>query len=152
MKVAIIGAGSLGQSIAKGLVKTDALTSLYLTKRNIDSIKDFDAYKNVTLTSDNALAVKNSDVLIFAVQPRHFEGILKDLKPLLSENHVIISVITGFAISRIEGIVGKEHFIIRSMPNTAASVGQSMTCISANQKGKDKMRILIRLLHHLKSY
>ncbi|MFV9552224.1 pyrroline-5-carboxylate reductase [Algibacter sp. PT7-4] len=141
MRVAIIGAGSLGQSIANGLVSTNTLTSLYLTKRHIESIKGFEAYKNVKLTSDNALAVKNADVLIFAVQPRHFEAVLKVVKPLLHENHVIISVITGFAISRIEAIVGEDNFIIRSMPNTAASVGQSMTCISANQKGKEKVSV-----------
>ena len=39
MKVAIIGAGSLGQSIAKGLLKNKVVTSLYLTKRNIESLK-----------------------------------------------------------------------------------------------------------------
>ena len=141
MKVAIIGAGSLGQSIAKGLVTKDALTSLYLTKRHIDSIKEFNVYDKVTLTSDNALAVKKADILIFAIQPRHFEAILKTIKPLLNKNHLIISVITGFAISRIEDIVGKDKYIIRSMPNTAASVGQSMTCISANEKGKEKVSI-----------
>ncbi|KAA5826363.1 pyrroline-5-carboxylate reductase [Algibacter amylolyticus] len=141
MKVAIIGAGSLGQSIAKGLVTTNALTTLYLTKRNISSIKGFEEFDKVELTSDNALAVKNADILIFAVQPRHFEAILKDLKPLLNKNHVIISVITGFAISRIEDIVGKDRFVVRAMPNTAASVGQSMTCISVNDMAKAKVEL-----------
>ncbi|GAA4234481.1 pyrroline-5-carboxylate reductase [Postechiella marina] len=138
MKVAIIGAGSLGQSIAKGLLSSDALKTLYLTKRNLDSIKGFDADKRVTLTSDNTLAVQNANVIIFAIQPRHFEGILKLVKPNLKPNHVLISVITGFAISRIEDIVGKNSYVIRSMPNTAASVGQSMTCISTNEKGKEQ--------------
>ena len=32
MKVAIIGAGSLGQSIAKGLLKNKVVSSLYLQK------------------------------------------------------------------------------------------------------------------------
>ena len=41
MKVAIIGAGSLGQSIGKGLLKNNVVSSLYLTKRNTNSIKDF---------------------------------------------------------------------------------------------------------------
>jgi malate/lactate dehydrogenase len=39
MKIAIIGAGNLGLSIAKGLVYNNTYTSLYLTKRNLDSIK-----------------------------------------------------------------------------------------------------------------
>ena len=65
-RIAIIGAGNLGKSIAKGLITTNAITTLYLTRRNVDSIKDFEGYKNIVLTSDNAEAVKNSDILIFA--------------------------------------------------------------------------------------
>ena len=35
MKIAIIGTGNLGSSIAKGLITTNAITTLYLTKRNV---------------------------------------------------------------------------------------------------------------------
>lgn len=141
MKIAIIGAGSLGQSIANGLLTSSALTSLYLTKRNIGSIKGFNTHEKVVLTSDNALAIKNSDIIIFAVQPRHLEAILRDDTLPFNENQVYISVITGFAISKIENILGKNRFIIRSMPNTAASVGQSMTCMSTNEQGKEKIEL-----------
>ena len=80
MKIAIIGTGNLGKSIAKGLITNNAITTLYLTKRNLDDIKEFEGYKNVTLTTDNIEAVKQSDILIFAVQPAHFENILNDIK------------------------------------------------------------------------
>ncbi len=149
MKVAIIGAGSLGQSIAKGLLKNKVVSSLYLTKRNTNSIKGFGDYNEVILTSDNADAINNSDILIFAVQPRHLENILTSVKPLLNKNHVLISVITGFSIAKIEAIVGADANIIRSMPNTAASVGQSMTCISANKKGKEKVDVAKTIFNSL---
>ena len=96
----------------------------------MDSISEFEGYKNVTLTSDNAMAVKQSDILIFAVQPFRFVSILNEISPFLTENHVLISTVTGFGISKIESIVGKDQFIVRAMPNTAISVGQSMTCIT----------------------
>ena len=149
MKAAIIGAGSLGQSIAKGLLKNKVASSLYLTKRNTNSIASFNTYNEVVLTADNEEAVKNSDILIFAVQPRHLDKILKDLKPLLKENHVIITVITGFSIEKIEAIIGADKFIIRSMPNTAAAVGQSMTCLSPNTKGKEKVELAKTIFNSL---
>ncbi|QXP62426.1 pyrroline-5-carboxylate reductase [Polaribacter sp. HaHaR_3_91] len=149
MKAAIIGAGSLGQSIAKGLLKNKVVSSLYLTKRNTSSIASFNTYNEVVLTSDNEEAVKNSDILIFAVQPRHLDKILKDLKSLLTENHVIITVITGFSIEKIEAIIGVDKFIIRSMPNTAAAVGQSMTCLSPNTKGKEKVELAKTIFNSL---
>ena len=149
MKVAIIGAGSLGQSIAKGLLINNVVNSLYLTKRNTDSLSKFNEYKEVVLTSDNTEAVKNADILIFAVQPRHFNRILESIQPLLNDNHVLISVITGYSIAKIETIVGANTYIIRSMPNTAASVGQSMTCLSSNTKGKEKIELAKTIFNSL---
>jgi pyrroline-5-carboxylate reductase len=139
MKIAIIGAGNLGLSIANGILNSNGATTMYLTKRDTKSILDFEKHNKVTVTTDNRLAIQNSDILIFAVQPVHFAGILESVKDLLNENHVIISTITGFGIDKIEGVIGKDNYIIRSMPNTAISVGKSMTCICSNEKGKKRI-------------
>ncbi len=149
MKIAIIGTGNLGKSIAKGLITNNAITSLYLTKRNLEGIQEFDGYKNVHLTTDNTEAVKQSDILIFAVQPAHFEGILKDIKDDLTEKHVLISTITGFLIPKIEEIVGADKFIIRAMPNTAIAVGKSMTCLCSNEQGKKRIKIAEAIFNRL---
>lgn len=149
MKIAIIGTGNLGKSIAKGLITNNAITSLYLTKRNLEGIEDLEGYKNVFLTTNNEEAVKNSDILIFAVQPAHFEDILKDIKPLLTENHTIISTITGFLIPKIEKEIGEDKFIIRAMPNTAIAVGKSMTCICSNTKGKKRIQLAEAIFNRL---
>ncbi len=139
MKIAIIGAGNLGLAIAKGILHSNGATTMYLTKRNIAQIKEFEKYGNVTVTSDNRAAVQHSDILIFAVQPGHFADILAETKDLLTENHVVISTITGFGIQKIEEIIGQDQYIVRSMPNTAISVGKSMTCICSNQLGKKRI-------------
>lgn len=139
MKIAILGTGNLGLSIANGILKSNGATSMYLTKRDTTSIADFEKFDKVTVTNDNRLAVQNSDILIFAVQPVHFATILESVKDLLTDNHVIISTITGFGIEKIEVIIGKDNYIVRSMPNTAISVGKSMTCICSNEKGKKRI-------------
>ncbi len=139
MKIAIIGAGNLGLSIAKGILNSNGATSMYLTKRNTASIADYEKYGNVTVTEDNREAVAKSDILIFVVQPGHFAAILESIKDLLTDNHVLISTITGFEIYKIEAVIGKDNYIIRSMPNTAISVGKSMTCMCSNDKGKKRI-------------
>ncbi|NNJ88476.1 MAG: pyrroline-5-carboxylate reductase [Eudoraea sp.] len=139
MKIAIIGAGNLGISIAEGVLHSNGATTMHLTKRHPDTIKNYEKYGNVTVSSDNSLAVKQSDILIFSVQPGHFEQILNEIKEHLTEKHVIISTITGFSIDKIESIIGKDTFIIRSMPNTAISVGKSMTCLCSNEMGAKRI-------------
>ena len=98
MKIAIIGTGNLGLSIAKGLVINNTYTTLYLSERNIDVLSSWKEYKNVFITQDNKEAVQNSDIIIFAVQPNQFDLILKEVKSLLTDKHVLISTITGYTI------------------------------------------------------
>ena len=149
MKIAIIGAGNLGKSIAKGLIVNNAFTTLYLTKRNTEAIKSYEEYSKVTVTSDNQEAVKNSDILIFAVQPQQLERILEEIKDLLTDKHVLISTITGFKIDKIESIIGQDQFIIRAMPNTAIAVGKSMTCMCSNEKGEKRIAIAEAIFNRL---
>ncbi|MGI9547258.1 MAG: pyrroline-5-carboxylate reductase [Flavobacteriaceae bacterium] len=149
MKIAIIGAGNLGISIAKGVLHSNGATTMHLTKRNPDSIRHFENYGNVTISSDNSQAVKQSDVLIFAVQPGHFADILEEVKDLLTDKHVIISTITGFSIQKMEAILGSDKYIIRSMPNTAISVGKSMTCICCNEQGKKRIDLATAIFNRM---
>jgi len=102
MKIAIIGTGNLGLSIAKGLVINNTYTTLYLTKRNLDTLSNWKEYKNVTLTKDNSKALSNADIVIFAVQPSQFGAILNEIKPILNDKHVLISTITGYTFGRME--------------------------------------------------
>ena len=149
MKIAIIGTGNLGKSIAKGLITNNAITTLYLTKRNTENISEFDGYKNVTITTNNLQAVQNSDILIFAVQPSHLEGVFEAIKPLITDKHVLISTVTGFSIAKIEAILGAEQFIIRAMPNTAIAVGKSMTCMCSNTLGAKRIKIAEAIFNRL---
>ena len=149
MKIAILGAGNLGLSIAKGLIVNNAFTTLYLTKRKPEDIKNYENYPKVTVTEDNKEAVRQSDILIFAVQPTQLEGILEEIKDLLTEKHVIISTVTGFKTDRIGSIVGEEQFIVRAMPNTAIAVGKSMTCLCSNEKGQKRVAIASAIFNRL---
>ena len=149
MKIAIIGTGNLGLSIAKGLLINNTITTLYLTKRNPNSLKDWNKSNKVSVTTNNLEAVSNSDILIFAVQPSQMENILIKVKDKLTETHVIISTITGFKIERIEAILGNQIPIIRSMPNTAISVGKSMTCLCCNKIGEKSIDIAMAIFNGL---
>ena len=139
MKIAIIGTGNLGSSIAKGLIKNKSFISLYLSDRNTKAVEGFESVEHVFITSDNELAVKNSDIVLFALQPKHIDAVLESVKALITDSHIIMSVAAGVDTARIENILGADKKIIRIMPNTAISIGKSMTCIAANAAGQDNV-------------
>lgn len=149
MKIAIIGTGNLGSSIAKGLINNKSFTSLYLSDKNAVAVTAFSDEDYVTITSDNVLAVKESEIVIFALQPRHIENVLESVSSVITENHVVMSVVAGFEISKIESIIRSDKNIIRVMPNTAISIGKSMTCLAANVKGQSKMDLAKKIFNQL---
>ena len=149
MKIAIIGTGNLGKSIAKGLIKGQNFNSLYLTKRNVSELNDLPKQENIIITINNSEAIQNSDVLIFAVQPKQLEEILFQSKEYINKEQLVISTITGFSIEKIENILGEGFSIIRAMPNTAIAVEKSMTCISANTDDSSKITIAESIFNQL---
>lgn len=151
MKIAIIGTGNLGSAIAKGLITSNAITTLYLSRRNLSAIAHFEGYKNVFLTNQNNEAVLQSDIIILAVQPSHLEDVLKQISPLLTERHVLISTITAFSTLKIEEITGPETIILRAMPNTAISVEKSMTCLCSNAAGEQRIAVAEAIFNRLGS-
>jgi len=149
MKIAIIGTGNLGSAIAKGLVKNNAFTALYLSDKNTHQVDVFKDTKNITITNDNALAVKAADVVLFALQPKHIVGVLESVAGLITDKHIVMSVAAGFEISVIERIIGSDKAVIRIMPNTAISIGESMTCLSGNANGLKRMDVAKTIFNQL---
>jgi len=149
MKIAIIGTGNLGSSIAKGLIKHKTFTSLYLSDKNTAAVNAFSDEDYVTLTSDNALAVAESEIVIFALQPRHIDKVLQSVASNITKDHVVMSVAAGFEVSKIESIIGSDKNIIRVMPNTAISIGKSMTCLAANDKGQSEIELAKKIFNQL---
>lgn len=152
MKIAILGTGNLGYSIAIGILTQDnfKFKNLYLTKRDISSLESWGKLPNVKISTENKKAVRFSDIVIIAVQPAQLQGVLEEIKDLVNpKRHTIISVVTGREIKEIEAVLGSDIAIVRSMPNTAISVGQSMTCLSGNAKGAQNIELAKTIFNSL---
>ena len=83
--------------------------------------------------------VKKSDIIIIAVKPQDFKKLLKRISSEINNTKHIISVMAGVTISRIESLLKRKVAITRAMPNMAALVGKSITCISYDKNVKNKI-------------
>jgi len=55
---------------------------------------------------------------------------LKEIKPSISKDHLLISIAAGYKIEKIDSIIGSDKRIVRAMPNICAKVGSSSTGFS----------------------
>lgn len=114
-KIGLIGFGNMGSAIYDSLIENYSISSIYACDRNQDKLNGIRSDQSV-LDADKL--IDKVDVIILAIKPQSFDELLEciDLKSL--QNKLIISVMAGVSISRLEDKLGTRN-IIRSMPNLA---------------------------------
>ena len=131
--IAILGAGNVGQALARGLASSARVAAgdITLTRRHGDKLAELAAAGFVT-TTDNRAAIAKARQVIIAVQPRQLDELLAEIRGALElKCHTLISVVTGVALRQIQSQVGPDLPVVRAIPNTAIAIGQSMTCLAA---------------------
>jgi pyrroline-5-carboxylate reductase len=104
--------------------------NITLTRRKLEPLTEL-AEAGFQTSIDNANAVQNAGIILLTVLPSQLMDLLDDISSSLSENHLLISIVSGVSITEIQEKVGKDIPIIRAMPNTAAVLCESMTCLSS---------------------
>lgn len=82
---------------------------------------------------DNKEVIKNADIIILAVKPAQMSLVLAEISPLLPSDCLLISVAAGLTLEWFGKRCGSQQALIRTMPNTPASVGLAATPMIANQ-------------------
>lgn len=149
-KIAVIGGGNLGASIAYGLLKSRQYQpeNITVTRRKIELLADL-SKKGLNIHSDNVLAMKEADVIIIAVKPKVVDKILNEGKSVFTKDKIVISVATGVKLAHMQAIIGEEIPIFRAMPNTAISIRESMTCVATSNGSDQHVEDVIEIFDHL---
>lgn len=146
-KISIIGAGNLGQAIAEGITASGLYepSSITLSRRRAEQLEPF-RERGFKTVSDNLEAVAASDILLIAVEPHQLDSLLAEIREKIDpDRHLLISVIAGVETETILEKIGRAVPLVRSAPNTAVSVGKSMTCLCSADGNRDALQAAERI-------
>lgn len=118
--ITFIGGGNMAQALIGGLLSRGLPATRITVSDPFENIRQLLQEKDVHVTDDNIAAIKNADIVVFAVKPQVLGGVLKPLKGLL-EDKLLISIVPGAEIKTISDLTGSER-VVRVMPNTPALV------------------------------
>ncbi|UOE96026.1 pyrroline-5-carboxylate reductase [Alkalihalobacillus sp. LMS39] len=139
--IAFIGAGSMAESIIAGLLVNDVMKPKQISVIN-KSDKERLAYLSeqygISPTINKATAVKEADILLLAMKPKHVTEAIEEIKAFTKEDQLIISVAAGISTTYISELLGHNAGVIRTMPNTSAKVGESATAMSPGLYATEK--------------
>ena len=110
---------------------------------NLEKLKD--EYK-INVTLDTREVVKNSDIVFMAVKPNIFDDVLTDVKDLIGNEKIVVSIAAGKNIAGIEKIIGNDKKVVRTMPNTPALVNEGMSALCPNKNIEDEELKIVKAI------
>lgn len=149
-KIAVIGCGNLGSSIANGLLSSGLVKAedLILTKRNTDALSNFKE-KGVTVTSDNLEACQTAQIILVALKPYTISATLEKIQSVLSAEKSLVSLATGVSLDELTKVTQNACAIYRAMPNTATNVQSGVTAISTTNGTSEQTKKIQSIFEQL---
>lgn len=141
--ICLVGAGNMGGAMFSGWLESG------IAPQRITVIDPNPPEKiNALISNSGAVLARepivglNPDVLIIAVKPQLMEKVLPDLKTLIGDNTVAVSVAAGTAIAMLTKHLGN-CAVVRAMPNTPALICRGITvcCANANVSSAQRDRV-----------
>lgn len=142
--ITIIGTGNMGSSLIGGLIKhSHPATNIWATDIDPNKLISLKETFGIHTSTDNIVACRAADVVIFAIKPQIFAttasaltSVIQEIKPL------VISIAAGITENQIQKWLGGGTAIVRCMPNTPALYGLGATGLYANSAVTPAQRIL----------
>jgi pyrroline-5-carboxylate reductase len=132
---AILGAGTMGQAVAKGLIERGGVAAdrVRATVRHPERAAALSGLLGIPVGTDNAAAARGADVVVIATKPKDVPTVLGELSASGALDHkpLVVSIAAGVRLTRLVSLVPDGTPVVRAMPNTPCLVGQGMIVVSA---------------------
>lgn len=133
-KFGFIGAGNMGGALLTAAAKNNPDIKISVFDVFSEKAEEFaEKYENVKAT-DLKTTVTESEYVFIGVKPQMAKELFSDIAPLLNDTSpVLISMLAGTSIEKLEMLSEKKVPVIRIMPNTPASIGEGVILYCSNE-------------------
>ncbi|MBQ7572893.1 MAG: pyrroline-5-carboxylate reductase [Clostridia bacterium] len=133
MKFGFIGSGNMATAIVGGIIGSDIagvneIIVSDINEQSLDAI--YNKYKVATTLHNKEVA--ESDILFLCVKPNVVYKVIDEIKDFVTPDTVVVSIVAGQSIEKLEKAFEREIKLVRVMPNTPALVGEGMSALSKN--------------------
>ncbi|WP_295335949.1 pyrroline-5-carboxylate reductase, partial [uncultured Streptococcus sp.] len=148
MKVAFIGLGNMGASLAKAVAKEVASTKLLLVNRSPQKVEEFINQYGGT-ASHLEQVFQEAEVIFLGVKPYQICPLLEEYQGILAQrsNLLLVSMAAGLELEQMANVVKNERVgLIRIMPNTPVAIGQGVISLARTQAVTDQQVARVKQL------
>src|SRR2546423_4631095 len=138
-RVAVLGAGTLGEALIAGLLSGGWRTpaEIVATGRRQGRGDELAERFGIEATLSSRDAVEGAALVVSAVKPQDFEELLSEVAPVLSAEQTVLSVAAAIPTQAIEARLSERVPVVRAMPNAPATVHEGIAGICAGAHADD---------------
>jgi pyrroline-5-carboxylate reductase len=127
LTIGFLGGGKMAAALAKGVVSAGLVKPAHILASDplAAARSAFTNQAGAKATASNVDVVKFARILLLAVKPGCVAELLEEIRPTITPNHLLISIVAGMTIARLESALGQGTRVIRVMPNSPALIGAS---------------------------
>ena len=128
-KLGFIGLGNMGSAIIGGILGSGKAgpEDIFGSDHSPQGRERAEQLYAIRTTGDNREVARSVDILFFAVKPQFLDDVLTEIRDVLPEGQLIVSIVAGRSVSYYQKMLGENVRLVRLMPNTPALVGAGMT-------------------------
>jgi pyrroline-5-carboxylate reductase len=149
MKLGFIGCGNMASAMISGIIKNDICSAedIFASDAYIPALENAKEKLKINVRQNNKEVVSEADILFLSVKPQYYESVIKDIKDIIKENQIIVTIAPGKTLRWLKDTFEKPVKIIRCMPNTPALVGEGITGVCYNELiTKEELDCVCRIL------
>ena len=152
--IGFIGVGNMGYPMLSSATKNFSKEDLIFTTKTEMRMKYVKKQLGVEYVLDKKELVQACKYIVLTVKPQFYEEVLEEIKEVITENHIIITVAPGFSTDNVKYILGEGVKVVRSMPNTPAFVGEGMSgiCFSQNKFEDEELEVVGKFFNSFGKY
>jgi len=138
--IGIIGCGNMGRGILEGVLNNGLAEAdkVFIYDKNLSKTHEIGEELGVCVSETGLELMKEAEVVILAVKPNIYKPVLEEIKGAVRENQIIVTIAAGITLDFVEGILGQDKHIVRTMPNTPALVGEGMTAVVPGKGSREE--------------
>jgi len=144
-----MGGAILQGVVASGVPVEEGIWATNRTAEKAHALAALAGVRSIALAENpqgNADAAAAARIVLVGVKPDMAEALLAEIAPVLRDDAIVVSLAAGVTIARFERVLGEGVRVIRSMPNTPATVGKAVTGLAAGTAAAADDMALVRRL------
>lgn len=139
MRIGFIGAGNMAAALVKGMLRSKIVAPAGVLVSDVtrERLDLFQERHGVRTTLDNHELVRDVDVIVLSVKPQIIDRVLEAIGAEVRPTQLVVSVAAGVPIGAMEARLPEGSRVVRTMPNTPATVDAGATAIARGTHATD---------------